>query len=229
MALVGWVEKFRELSSSNFWNLFLCVGLQRAFTWRGNRLLLYFLFLWFFRLTLLSMLLLALSTNFGYLFLNSHLWNCRRNERGSDGCFIYNFYFGLRMLKWSLIGFWIYRHIKIVINHWSFMSEAILTIYLKSTFEIFHQRMIIVIIIVISGSFTDVSFFFSLDAGLVCHDQFFHLLYLSFNIKPFIFYFYWYFNFLLLLLWLLRLLNLYLHFFYLNFFYISIIENFDYR
>ena len=95
------------------------------------------------------------------------------------------------MLKWSLIGFWIYRHIKIVINHWSFMSEAILTIYLKSTFEIFHQRMIIVIIIVISGSFTDVSFFFSLDAGLVCHDQFFHLLYLSFNIKPFIFYFYW--------------------------------------
>ena len=109
------------------------------------------------------------------------------------------------------------------------MSEAILTIYLKSTFEIFHQRMIIVVIIVGSGSFTDMSFFFSLDAGLVCHDQFFHLLYLSFNIKPFIFYFYWYFNFLLLLLWLLRLLNLYLHFFYLNFFYISIIENFDYR
>lgn len=117
MALVGWVEKFRELSSSNFWNLFLCVWLQRAFTWRGNRLLLYFLFLWFFRLTLLSMLLLALSTNFGYLFLNFHLWNCRRNERGSDGCFIYNFYFGLRMLKRSLIGFWIYRDIKIVINH----------------------------------------------------------------------------------------------------------------
>lgn len=176
MALVGWVEKFREFCSSNFWNLFLCVRLQRAFTWRGNRLLLYFLFLWFFRFTLLSMLLLALSTNFCYLFRNFCLWNCRRNERGSDGCFICNFYFRLRMLKCWLIGFWIYRHINIVINHRSFMSEAILTIYLKSTFEIFHQRMIIVVIIVVSGSFTDMSFFFSLDAGLICHGQFFYLL-----------------------------------------------------
>lgn len=117
------------------------------------------------------------------------------------------------------------------------MSEAILTIYLKSTFEIFHQRMIIVIIIVISGSFTDMSFFFNLDARLLCHGQFFYLLYLSFNIKPFIFYFFYfccYFKFLLLLLWLLRLLYLNLHFLHLHFFHlhfldISIIENFHNR